>query len=90
MVSGSRDGSRALNRQIFTGPWAGLPGCRAAGVRIRRVERQGWGARKESKNLAPQGCYRSLESRTSIFRSSLCAWSAVVGSWRFLSTRCTH
>ena len=87
MVSGSRDGSRALNHQTITGPWAGLPG---AVVRIRRVERQGWGARKESKNLAPQGCYRSLESRISIFRSSLCAWSAVVGSWRFLSTRCTH
>ena len=25
MISGSRDGSRALNRQTFTGPWARLP-----------------------------------------------------------------
>jgi hypothetical protein len=25
LVSGSRDGSWALNRQTFTDPWAGLP-----------------------------------------------------------------
>ena len=43
MSSGSRDGSRALNRQTFTGPWAGLPvaSFRSSGLKAGTGETSG-------------------------------------------------
>ena len=40
MVSELRDGSRSLNHQTFTGPWAGLP---VVWFGSSGVERRGWG-----------------------------------------------